>query len=48
MREGFSDIEESMESIELWFTSVAEEAAGGLARKLFAAQERIIPPTYSL
>ena len=28
MRQGFSDIEESMESIELWFTSVAEEAAG--------------------
>ncbi len=26
MRQGFSDIEESMESIELWFTSVAEEA----------------------
>jgi len=31
MRQGFTDIEESMESmesIELWFTSVAEEAAG--------------------
>ena len=34
VRQAFSDIEESIESIELWFTSVAEEAAGAGSKAL--------------